>query len=259
MSASRFARVLLAAWLVALPPGAAAQSSTKPLLSKEIHSVFEKSGADAARRRYDVIEAKHQDEYTFDLQGLMEVATAYTQAGDVESARVIFEILQRVSELEMKRSPVLGGLTAMLDSAAREDSARAAAEPERPVRQAVPVDLGPSRTDLARFFGVYGNPAEQRTPRNVFVTQRCDGRLMFGAMWGDVTPWTMRSLGDTRFIQAWKTYEAEELIRLDFHLDGARKATALTHTLTFGKGPVRVQRLGDLPDGWEKCISFERE
>ena len=51
MIAQRFARVLIAAGLVALPSPAAAQASAKPLLSKEIQSVFEKRGADAARQR----------------------------------------------------------------------------------------------------------------------------------------------------------------------------------------------------------------
>ena len=258
MSATWLRRALLAAWLIALPTALAGQPSAKPLLSKEIHAVFQQRGAAAARERYEVIEAKHQDDYLFDLQGLMEIASGYSRAGDVESAHIMFGIAQRVSALEMKRSPVLGGIAAMLDSAAREDSANAAAEAKQPARRAAPVDLGPPRTDLARFFGVYGDPAQQKTPRNVFVTRTCDGRLMFGAMWGDVAPWTMRSLGDRRFVQAWKTYEDEELIRLEFHLGDARKAAALTHTLTFGKGPARVQRLGDLPEGWEQCISYER-
>lgn len=106
-------------------------------------------------------------------------------------------------------------------------------------------DRGAPRDDLARLVGVYGDPnAQERLPRNFFVDQTCDGRLRFGAMWGDVAPWVMKSLSDTEFEQAvLQPYETEP-IRLEFHLDADGRAEGLTHT--FGQRS-RIRRLGDLP------------
>jgi hypothetical protein len=106
-------------------------------------------------------------------------------------------------------------------------------------------DRGPSRKDLARFYGVYGVPEEQDgMAQNFFVYETCDGHLLFGGMWGDVAPWVFRSDSDTAF----------EAIpgggigkgRLEFQVGWNGKAHAVAHTLEWKKSPL--VRLRDLPD-----------
>lgn len=108
-------------------------------------------------------------------------------------------------------------------------------------------DPGPSRNDLARFHGVYGDPTQQkRTPKNFFVFETCDGRLQFGAMWGDVAPWIMKSVDDKIFVQAKLQPGEEKALRLEFEVDEDGQVKALGHSLDWRESPLI--RLGDLPN-----------
>lgn len=108
-------------------------------------------------------------------------------------------------------------------------------------------DLGPSRKDLARFHGVYGDPAQQeRTPKNFFVYEMCDGHLQFGAMWGDVAPWVMKSVDDKIFVQARLQPGEEKALRLEFQVDSDGKVQAVAHSLDWRESPL--VRLGELPN-----------
>ncbi|HEX9563628.1 MAG TPA: hypothetical protein VF981_06645 [Gemmatimonadaceae bacterium] len=246
--------VLLLVTGVLAPQLVAAQARTKPLLSREIRAAYTSGGAAAAEKRYQEIVERESGDYQFDLKGMMGVGTEYAKAGDMTAAQVFLAIAGEMSTAESRRSPAVQQIAKMLDSADRVDSAdraKQAAEPGPEDRSRTPVDLGPTRQDLARFAGVYGDPAQQRNPRNFFVIPDCDGRLKFGAMWGDVSPWTLRSTGDRTFVQARMNSGETEPFRLEFHVGAGGNATAVTHTFTFGAGPVRVPRLHDLPAAWE--------
>jgi hypothetical protein len=119
--------------------------------------------------------------------------------------------------------------------------------------------LGEPRDDLARFYGVYGDPLDPNG-RNFFVTEAVTppfaeqapqippGYIMIGAMWGDVSPWYMKSLSETRFEQQWVFSGAEPMI-VEFELNDSGQAIALSFVTVFADRG-RLERIGDLPDGF---------
>lgn len=120
-----------------------------------------------------------------------------------------------------------------------------------------PFPLGEARDDLGRFYGIYGDPDDD-TGRDFFVaparrpeyaeSQLPDGYLMVGAMWGDVAPWYMKSVTDTRFVQAWTNPGAKPVI-VEFETGAKGEAQALEFGSVledFG----RLERLDDLPENW---------
>lgn len=115
--------------------------------------------------------------------------------------------------------------------------------------------LGTPRDDLQRFYGVYGVAGERR---NFFVSEASasagenpvpPGYLMVGAMWGDVQPWHMKSLSDTRFEQAYVGQYQDSPLVVEFHTDGDGNAVALTFSGMF-EDRGRLERIEDLPEGW---------
>jgi len=116
--------------------------------------------------------------------------------------------------------------------------------------------LGEPRGDLERFYGVYGDGSG--SGRDFFVTaarrpeyaekQLPEGYLMIGAMWGDVAPWHMKSLSETRFQQHWVNPGNEPIVAR-FELDGEGHAAALIFETVFDDRG-RLQRVGDLPERW---------
>lgn len=117
-------------------------------------------------------------------------------------------------------------------------------------------ELGAPRDDLERFFGVYGEPDGRR---NFFVAEARSqpdardpvpsGYLMIGAMWGDAAPWYMKALEETRFEQAWVGEYQPEPLTVVFELGPDGRAVALRfETLFDDRG--RLERVGDLPEGW---------
>jgi hypothetical protein len=119
--------------------------------------------------------------------------------------------------------------------------------------------LGEPRDDLARFYGLYGDPSDPNG-RNFFVTEAVTppfaeqapqippGYIMIGAMWGDVAPWYMKSLSETRFEQQW-TMAGMEPIIVEFELDNDGNAIAITFETGFADRG-RLHRIGDLPEGF---------
>lgn len=116
--------------------------------------------------------------------------------------------------------------------------------------------LGTPRDDLERFYGVYGDP--NNPGRDFFVAparrnpdalqQIPEGYLMVGAMWGDVAPWYMKSVSDTRFEQQWVGDFGEQTI-VEFELGDSGQAVALRFETVFDDRG-RLERLRDLPGKW---------
>lgn len=117
-------------------------------------------------------------------------------------------------------------------------------------------ELGAPRDDLERFYGVYGEPDGRR---NFFVAEARSqpdarnpvppGYIMIGAMWGDVAPWYMRALEETRFEQGYVSEFQPAPLIVEFELGPDGRAVALRfETLFDDRG--RMERVGDLPEGW---------
>ena len=118
---------------------------------------------------------------------------------------------------------------------------------------------GEGRDDLARFHGLYGTPgdpngrnyfvAEARAPRGADV-KIPEGLIMIGAMWGDVAPWIMKSLEDTRFVRpGWNEYNPDIHVRFETGPDG--KATAMIFEDFEHEDRKRLERIGDQPEDFQ--------
>lgn len=232
---------LLFAW-----PACAQVAARRPLLSDAIRTTIEKDGADAARRRYQEIAQDQPNAYEFDLKALVDLGSAYIQRGEMEKGQVIFEIATQAAMVVSGVPPeAAAAATRPARATARRETGEEAA------RRRTLALLGPGRDDLKRFHGVYGDAsAQDRSPRNFAVEQSCDGHLRFGAMWGDVMPWTMKSVGDAEFVQGATGPGQTTPIRIRFEVDGDGRAQALTHNMTDLGLPLRATRLGDLPTAW---------
>lgn len=79
---------------------------------------------------------------------------------------------------------------------------------------------------------------------NKLCSTTCDGRLLFGGMWGDVAPWVFRSVSDTAFEAIPAGGIGND--RLEFQVGWNGMAHAVAHTLDWKKSPL--VRLRDLPD-----------
>jgi hypothetical protein len=120
--------------------------------------------------------------------------------------------------------------------------------------------LGTPRGDLERFYGLYGDPdkpgrdffvVEAKRPK--FAEQAPEippGYLMIGAMWGDVAPWYMKALSDTKFEQqTLGDFKPPEPIVVVFEAAEGQNAAALTFETVFADRG-RLKRLGDVPEEW---------
>jgi len=120
--------------------------------------------------------------------------------------------------------------------------------------------LGKPRDDLERFYGLYGDPdnpgrdffvVEAKRPK--FAEQAPEippGYLMIGAMWGDVAPWYMKAVSETRFEQqTLGDFQPPEPIVVVFEAAEGQNAAAITFETVFvDRG--RLKRLGDVPEEW---------
>lgn len=119
--------------------------------------------------------------------------------------------------------------------------------------------LGEPRQDLERFYGLYGETGG----RQFFVTQATKpkfaeqapdippGYLAVGAMWGDVAPMHMKSLGESKFEQVdLSDFAPHPLHVVEFELGPDGKAVALTFTRGALSEYGRRERVGDLPEGF---------
>lgn len=114
---------------------------------------------------------------------------------------------------------------------------------------AVVFDLGEPREDLARFHGLYGDPANEAAPRFVVGEAHDDGLgpqpgfLMISPANRDA--WFMRSAAETRFEQ-WLPAGGDDAVVVAFETDATGAAVALVfETVLTDLG--RLQRIGDAP------------
>jgi hypothetical protein len=253
------ARVILAVvstlgLLLLAPPVRGQATGEKPLLSDAIRTELDANGPAAAERHFQEILRRNPPDHTLDVEGLAILGSEYMKKGDMAAAQAVFRM---VAVLQRRSYDAASG-------AARRPPGAPIPSAGRPATDAVPspvgaphaesspasADAGPAQDDLERFTGIYGDPAQQGpTPRNIAISLTCDGRLAFGATWGDVAPWVMKRLSELEFEQAFLGQYDPEPIRVAFELDGSGTPIALTHNL--GKRfrmPARLARLGALPD-----------
>lgn len=138
-----------------------------------------------------------------------------------------------------------------------ESSAEASSEAPAGSRDS---PLGPALEAPENYYGVYASP--ERPARAWFIAEAkrpafaerapevLPGHLMLGAMFGDVAPWQMKTVSETKFEQARLSPGQEEPVVIEFRLDADGRAEALRFTGGMFPADTWLQRTGDLPDGW---------
>jgi hypothetical protein len=243
--------VIVGLLLAAVPAVCAVRAQdepAKPRLSAAIRKALEDGGVDAAQRRFKEIYPSQKDRFEIDAPALMTLATERMTAGDATGGTAVMNMWMTVLQAEgvgaaATRTPP----AASAGAPGGNPSARSAgAIIEHP--SAAETNPGPPRTDLARFYGMYGDKEPSR--RSVFVRETCDGHLQIGSQWGDASPWTMRSESDTVFVQVLIPDQPSlPPFRFEFELGPDGQARAVKHALT---GEMQsVPRIGDLPKGWK--------
>ena len=230
-----------------------ATAQDRPLLSAEIRTVLEEDGLEAAQQRFEELYPEQQDQYEPDTNGLFEIASGYMQAGDMETGQALMEMATVVMSgaAAAYTESMYGDMAAMEAAAASASAAEQQAARAAETQPSVEYDPGPSRTDLDRFAGLYSDPAAPDEQKSFFVAVGCDGRLVTGAMWADVSPWWMTSVSDLVF-----EYEGSwTQIRMEFEAGSEGLASGMTHDRD-DILPSPLTRIGPLPPEWrtEECI-----
>jgi hypothetical protein len=225
----------------------------KPLLSDAIRKAIDSQGVEAAKKHFAELDESQGDSYNIDMQGISELTNAYVQAGNMEAAGAVSEIsapfLQGMIIKSLNQyAPELSKQVAE-QQAEKEQQAKDSEEERKSQEQEQIVNFqGEPRKDLERFVGLYGDPAETNPNRKLWVTVSCDGYLVVGALWGDASPWWMRSAGDNVF-----TYQDSfSKLRIKFETGANGKAVRMIHDLEHMKSPMEL--LGPLPADWDPCV-----
>jgi len=226
----------------------------KPLLSDAIRKAIDNQGVEAAKRHFAELDESRRDSYNIDVQGISELTNKYVQGGNMEAAGAVSEIsapfLQGIIIKSLNQyAPELSKQMAEQQQAEKEQQATDREEEQKPRERKQIVNFqGESRQDLGRFVGLYGDPAERNPNRRLWVTVSCDGYLVVGTLWGDASPWWMRSAGDNVF-----TYQDSfSKLRLEFATEANGKTVRMIHDLEHMKSPL--ERLGPLPEDWDPCV-----
>ncbi len=236
--------VVVLAAISCLP--ARAQQSEKPLLSQEVRSVLERDGAEAATERFNQLFPAEKDKYDVDQKGFGELAAESMQRGDFATGQAVMQMLNTIVEAQLAELQIqMPSKPAVPES--KKDRPASGKKPSAE-SQTSTLDLGPARTDLERFTGVYGTPEDEKEGRTLFVAESCDGHLVAGPMWADTSPWWMKSTSDTAFDFRWD----ETFVHMEFALAPDGRATSMNHDLDFMESPL--PRVGPLPEGWRDCV-----
>lgn len=226
----------------------------KPLLSEAIREAVDSKGVEAAKKQFFEMSTSERDRYEIDMEGIAELTTTYLEEGNMEALTAVSEISalfiqDMVSKSMEQSSPGMAEQMAAQRQAEREQEARQREEERnRLIRERIIERQGPPRDDLKRFTGLYGDPEAEDSHRQLWVTVSCDGYLVSGAMWGDASPWWLRSESANVF-----TYQDSfNDLRMEFETDGTGNAVEMNHDLEFLASPLK--RIGPLPDDWDSCL-----
>lgn len=226
----------------------------KPLLSDAIRDAIENQGVEAAKAHFAEMDADERARYNIDTEGISELTNAYLEDGNMDALMAVSEISapfmqDMISQaMEQYSSPEMMQKMTEQRQAEREDRAQER-EKQRAEerRQNVIERQGEPRDDLQRFTGLYGDPNSDESHRQLWVQVSCDGYLVSGAMWGDASPWWLRSESENVF-----TYEDSfNDLRMSFQT-GSDGSLEMVHNLEFMESPLI--RTGPLPDDWNSCL-----
>jgi hypothetical protein len=232
----------------------------KGTIAPEIERLINSDGVPAAQAKFEKMSKSDSLDMNAELTDLGNLTRKYMQTGNQQAGMAVAQMTQQLmiasgmgGMLEASRSPDSSGSNAyenyqnnMQEQIAakqkqkeaekeqkrvaeekRDQERREAAKKERIAR------LGQPRDDLARFVGMYAPPGNKS--RTVFVGVSCDGYLVSGPMWADVSNWVLKSTSDATF-----TYKAQgSATEVNFEFSGkSGVGMQLVHNIHKTKSPM---------------------
>ncbi|UCC26065.1 MAG: hypothetical protein JSU98_02975 [Gemmatimonadales bacterium] len=234
--------------LGAVPTPGLAQA-TPGTLSEAVRVALETQTPDSVLTRFTSELQSGQFTYRLDLDSLGALGRGFMEAGEMEKGAVVMGIVAQAAQIQagsMFPDNLRRAMEARQEEERRSSEARREAAPTDPPPSAggdPGPDLGPARDDLERFHGLYANP-EQGPNRAIFLITGCEGRLLAGAMWGDVAPWELRSEGATEF--SWPGNSFAQPFRLAISVGADGRGRTIQHDMDFVASPL--ERIDDLPE-----------
>lgn len=83
-------------------------SADNPSMSGEIANVIEAQGPEIAKEWFEDVYPSHIDNYTINTPGMAELASRYMQNGEVEAARAVAWMLDKITQ-NMLNEAINGG------------------------------------------------------------------------------------------------------------------------------------------------------
>lgn len=226
----------------------AASAQDKPLLSAEIQKVLDAEGIVAAKQHFAELYPSRAAEFSINMQDMMLLGNQYMQSGNQSAGMAVLEMAGTVAEGMMNSNPMFQEM--MSQDAEQGNSQGEEKQPRNEVKQNQ--SQGLVRDDLDLFTGLYGDPQESNEHKRLWVMPSCNGHLVVGALWGDVSPWWMKSENDARF-----SYSDSFLsIEISFNAMTKGKAGSMSHNLGFMPSPLKL--MGSIPEGWGSCVEDRR-
>lgn len=227
----------------------------KPDLSEAIRETINSQGVNAAKEHFTSMSPSERAQYNVDMEGISELTNAYLEEGNMDALMAISEIsapfMQDMVQQSMEQyAPEMEAMAEQQDAEQDEDVQQREEEIVREREQGVIERQGQPRDDLERFKGVYGNPDDPESTRQLWVNVSCDGYLVSGAMWGDASPWWLQSQSDNVF-----TFE-NDYSNIQMEFGNSSNGFEMIHNLEFMESPL--QRVGSLPGEWDSCIERYR-
>lgn len=225
----------------------------KVLLSEAIQKELNAEGVEGAKKYFDEQFETNKNSYEVDMKGISELSSKYANDGEIELSGAVMDIAMPFIQDAMSNQ---------MSQSSNED-ARKLAEMQQSEKESqtqknngkstskeisTTNDLGEPRKDLERFTGLYGDPNEKDTNRKLWVMISCDDYLVVGALWGDASPWWMKSKSDEVFTYS----DSFTSLKIEFVTDASGKAIKMNHDLSHLKTPL--ERLEPIPDDWDPCL-----
>ncbi len=191
-----------------------ARAEDAPVIAPEIGRLIAEDGVPAAQARFKQLLKSDSINIGVEIQALQSLMSAYMQAGNMEAGTAV---AQMSSELTMQMFSS-GGVPGMnmeqlqkMEEAEKAQKKLEREEEQKLAEQKEQQSRGKSRDDLQRFAGFYGEKGSNDMGRTVFVAVSCDGYLVAGPMWADISPWWMRPASDLVFSysDSWTTFSME--------------------------------------------------
>jgi len=228
-------------------------AQSKPLLSEAIHQMIDIEGIEKAKIYFKSLDETQRSLYEVDMKGISEISNAYAKEGNMKAAGAVTEIvtpfIQDMLSTQMNSESNKVNNKLKETQHKKEEKQELNKEKELSSQQNKVAEYeGQARNDLERFTGLYGDPVESNENHKLWVMVSCDGYLVSGALWGDASPWWMKSESDNSFTYS----DSFSKIRMEFITDKKGKAIKMIHDLSFMKTPL--ERLGPIPDDWEPCV-----